>query len=394
MKAQEYKDYNKVTGYCNYCNIERPKEMFSPSLLLKDGTGRCKICDWIKRHNGIPIYKDFTEDEMYHIIETLFINDTTIINDLADEMNKDVLDIIMAIRFTEIGNKKFLYRYNCEYCGKVCYTNPRTFLDRKNLYCSHECYAKDKPNKVGYGENNICYNRVIKYCNNCGKELRLVPFRANQKNMFGESHSFCSQQCYWEFRSKYYRGDKLIRREITEETRERMRCAVAKKLCKLDRLDTKIQKITNDILDNLDIKYVREHNIVYYSIDNYLSDYNLMIEVQGDYWHCNPLIFNANKYLMNQKQYEGIHRDKIKHSYIKNHCNVEILYLWESDIEKRPDVCQALILLYVNNNGILSNYHSFNYDLVNGELKLKENLIIPYQDIPCNEYKYLLKNPA
>ena len=394
MRTQEYKDYHKATGFCKQCNAERPKEMFSPSLLLKDGTGRCKICDWIKKHNGIPIYGSFTEDEMYKIICFLFLNEETIVNDLASEMNKNVDDVIRTIQFLKIGNKKFSYRFNCKCCGKEGYVNPQKYFDNDNLYCSTECYWKDKPNTVPKGKDSIHYNQVVVNCSNCGKEFSVIKSRTERTNRFGENNIFCTHECYAEFISKSYFGDRHIHFKHTKESLERMRIAVATRLNSMNRLDTKIQLTINDILNVLNINYQREYNIEYYSIDNYLIDYNLMIEIQGDYWHCNPLRYNENKYLMNQKQYEGIHRDKLKHSYIKNRCNVEILYLWESDIERRPDVCQALILLYVNNNGILFNYHSFNYELINGELKLKEDLIIPYQDIPCENYKYLVKNPA
>lgn len=393
MTSQEFQNYNKETGYCTHCNIERPKSLFTSDRLYKSGTGCCKICDWIKRHNGIPIFDSFTESEMYSIIEELFINDITYVNDLAEKLGKDISDIILAIHTLKIGNKKLLYRYNCAYCGKECFTNPQKYMENHNLYCSHSCYSKDKPSKL-YDNVDRYYEKTNSCCTNCGKAIWASPNRLKRTNRFSDNHIFCSYKCFWEFNSKYYRGDRHFKVEITDETREKMKKARAKSLNSLDRLNTKIQSIVNNILDSINIKYQREYTVEFYSIDNYLLDYNLMIEVQGNYWHCNPLFYNKDKYLLNQKQLDGIHRDKIKHSYIKNHCNVEILYLWETDIEKRPDVCQALILLYVNNNGILSNYHSFNYDLVDGELKLKEDLIIPYQNIPCNEYKHLLKNPA
>ena len=394
MRTQEYKDYDKPTGYCIHCNTERPKNMFSPSHLYKTGNGSCKICDWIKKKKGIPIYGTFSEKEMYIIISSLFLNKVTIVNDLADEMNKNVDDIIRAIQFLKIGNKEFIYRYHCEYCGKEGFVNPQKYFLNKYFYCSRECYWRDKPSKAPKGEDCFNYNQVIVNCSNCNKEFSVIKSRTERTNRFGETNIFCSSKCYWEFISKSYCGDRHVHFKHTDDSKERMRIAVASRLNSMDRLDTEIQLTTNAILQELNIKYQREYAIEFYSIDNYLLDYNLMIEVQGDYWHCNPLIFNADKYLMNQKQYEGIHRDKLKHSYIKNHCNVEILYLWETDIEKRLDVCQALILLYVNNNGVLSNYHSFNYDLVNDELKLREDLIIPYQNMPCNEYKHLVKNPA
>ena len=155
----------------------------------------------------------------------------------------------------------------------------------------------------------------------------------------------------------------------------------------MSKTNSKPQQIVDSILDKNNIKYEREKGIKYYSIDNYLTDSNLMIEVQGDYWHVNPIKFQ-NK--INKLQYERIPKDKAKHTYTKNQYGIEILYLWESDIYNNILLCEKLILEYIKRNGNLENYHSFNYHLdENGELMLRNNLIIPYQDMKANQYKKL-----
>ncbi len=75
-----------------------------------------------------------------------------------------------------------------------------------------------------------------------------------------------------------------------------------------------------------------------------------------------------------------IPKDKAKHTYIKNHYNVEILYLWEDDIYNRLYLCKRLIKQYIKSKGILPNYHSFNYHIKHNKLELNENIILPYQD--------------
>ena len=42
---------------------------------------------------------------------------------------------------------------------------------------------------------------------------------------------------------------------------------------------------------------------------------------------------------------------------------------------------QALIDKYIKQNGLLENYHSFNYHLENDDLILNDDIITPYQDI-------------
>ena len=161
-----------------------------------------------------------------------------------------------------------------------------------------------------------------------------------------------------------------------------------------NRLNTKIQLKTNSILEKNKINYEREYRVKYYSIDNYLKDSKLMIEVMGDYWHSSPVRYGENKYFLNNIQYKGIIHDKQKHSYILNHLNVEILYLWESDIKNDVLKCELLILEYIKNNGILSDYNSFNYTVDNGVLKLNSQIIIPYLKRSAEEIKKYLKTSA
>ena len=54
-------------------------------------------------------------------------------------------------------------------------------------------------------------------------------------------------------------------------------------------------------------------------------------------------------------------------------------------------MCEALILEYIRKNGILKNYHSFNWNYENKTLSLNEDLIIPYQDMKTDEYRHLIK---
>ena len=104
----------------------------------------------------------------------------------------------------------------------------------------------------------------------------------------------------------------------------------------------------------------------------------------GDYWHATPLKYNINNLTKQQKK--SIKQDKSKHTYVKKYENIEILYLWETDINKNIDLCWSLIDKYINNNGVLDNYHSFNYHLEdNNDLKLNDTLITPIQEIETKD---------
>ena len=214
---------------------------------------------------------------------------------------------------------------NCECCNKKLFVNPSKYLLNEYIYCSNECYWRDKTNKISKGKDNEQYNRISTQCTNCGKNIEIIPSHYNAKNRFNDNHNFCCRECYWEYRSKYYVDEKSNGKyvEWTEELKNKMRKNLILRMSGNNRLNTKPQNIVNSILKELEIDYTREYNCKYYSIDNYLNDYNLMIEVMGDYWHANPIRFN-NK--LNNKQFEGIHRDKLKQSYIFNHYNIKKVF--------------------------------------------------------------------
>lgn len=229
------------------------------------------------------------------------------------------------------------------------------------MFCNNEHYWKYKKEHALKGELSPSYKKIKTFCTNCDKEIYVIPSNYNTRNSFGDNHNFCSKECYWEYRSKYYIGEKSIsaNRKYTDGQREKARITSLENSRKSSRFDSKIQLKINDLLTKLKINYEREYIMGYYAVDNYLPDYNLIIEVMGDYWHGNPTIFNSEKYLLNKIQDRGIHIDKIKSSYIKNHYGINILYLWETDIENNLEKCRELILSYIANLGILPNYHSF-----------------------------------
>lgn len=231
------------------------------------------------------------------------------------------------------------------------------------------------------GSQNINYKEKIKvHCDNCGKEIEKIPSLTHNINKQGKNHNFCSYECYWEFRKKYYVGDKLYNtgKKMDENFCNKVREATLKQYQDgiLDR-QTIPQKIVNSILEKNDINYINEKIFKYYSVDNYLIEHNLIIEVMGDYFHVNHLIYTDSNEI-NQMQKKDIDRDKSKHTYIKKYQGVEILYLWESDIKNNPLLCEELIKKYIELNGKLKEYNSFNFSFCDNNLKLNNNIIKPY----------------
>lgn len=77
--------------------------------------------------------------------------------------------------------------------------------------------------------------------------------------------------------------------------------------------------------------YVREIKALY---DFKISGKDIIVEVDGDYWHCNP---NSDYSIpIYEAQISNLKKDKIKNDWcLKN--NIKLLRFWESDIKNDKD---------------------------------------------------------
>lgn len=140
---------------------------------------------------------------------------------------------------------------------------------------------------------------------------------------------------------------------------------------------TKPQILVNSILSKNNINFTNEKTFKYYSVDNFLNKHKLIIEVMGDYFHANPNIYD-NINALNDMQRKDIVRDKRKRTYIAKYYDIKILYVWEQDLKINQELCERLILKYIDNKGILDDYNSFNYHMKNHNILLNNNIINPY----------------
>jgi hypothetical protein len=256
---------------------------------------------------------------------------------------------------------------NCIICGKEF----KCLKTSKVQMCSIECQGKwqsiflSGENANGYN-HNVSKEERTKICEWCGKEFEVSPYKIEL-----ESVRFCSKRCRQEWHSKIW----CQQEEQKEAMRERAIYILENGL--ISKTLSKPQLIINNVLNDLKINYINEKGFKYYAVDNYLNDYNLIIEIMGTYWHCDYRFYPLINY---SHQINRIKADKAKHTYFLNKYNIQVLYLWEYDIYNNIDLCSKLIKEYVANNGILTNYHSFNYYLNNNMLLLKDNIDKPYMD--------------
>lgn len=112
------------------------------------------------------------------------------------------------------------------------------------------------------------------------------------------------------------------------------------------RIRSKIEVIVESILKKHDIEYlkdVRPLRDIGYEADFLFS--NIIIEVQGDYWHCNPNIFP----IPSDKQKGFIAKDKLKKKIFES-AGYKVFYIWEDDVINRINQVEEQIALIIRDN--------------------------------------------
>ena len=98
--------------------------------------------------------------------------------------------------------------------------------------------------------------------------------------------------------------------------------------------DTKPHLKIKQLLNELNIEFESEKRILNRHRDIYIPKYNLVIEADGDYWHCNPKFFNADFIIKNNKKNaKSIWQKDLRRDQELKENNFKTLRLWESDIK-------------------------------------------------------------
>ena len=92
------------------------------------------------------------------------------------------------------------------------------------------------------------------------------------------------------------------------------------------------EKLTEDQLVKMNIPHT--YNKIIQKVGQFdftISD-NILLEVHGDYWHGNPLIYGEGKRPLNERQLYKQRRDKEKKT-LAERIGHRVFYIWETDIK-------------------------------------------------------------
>lgn len=104
---------------------------------------------------------------------------------------------------------------------------------------------------------------------------------------------------------------------------------------------SKPEKLMQDMLESNGIDYQYQHELSGFFYDFYIPSKNLLIEVDGDFWHCKPNTKYQNPVM--EEQTKNVVNDK-KKTAIAYSNGYTLLRFWESDIQNnRLQVMKTLI---------------------------------------------------
>ena len=336
------------------------------------------MCNFKRARKNFPIPDGWSVDEVDLFLDNILYQNVNYLNELVGILNRSLDDIVELTYLLKMGGKtRLLIKIPCTYC-KTENVYQRQYYKNKMHFCSADCQAKYNSESLT-GENNPLWKRIEVKCAYCGKPKLIRPYELKQKNRFGESNHFCDTTCQSKFQSISYTGDRAGARAFHDDPENKKKVIENVRKAGLAGLKAGVQfssihKKINDILENHGIEYENEYQQDFYSMDILLKKQGLFIEIAGDYWHSNPVKYKTDNE-RNSVQKSITRRDKSKHTFITVNKQKKILYLWENDINSRPELCEKLIKLYIQNDGCMRNYNSFNY---NDDLTLIEETVLPY----------------
>lgn len=183
-----------------------------------------------------------------------------------------------------------------------------------------------------FGANQRGANNPIHKVKHLYEDLEYVSkitrgIREHVKNKTGKSYS----EVYGETKA--------------EEYKQKLREASPERMAKFFRKSTKPEIEIRNILISLNTEFQEQCPIGYYTVDFYLPQYQAVIQVDGDYWHSNPMVYSEESLTERQRKQRRL--DNSCNSYCANH-NVSMLRIWELDLKQNPETVRVKIKEYLN----------------------------------------------
>ena len=255
----------------------------------------------------------------------------------------------IARKHKDISSREYTIKYfynntiptcKCGCAGKstfVSFGKFREFISGHNTRLRESAYIlpieskawwqdiyKKRYDESGKWSNPRNQGLIEKICKNCGN---IFHVKVTYKSQF-----FCTKECYSQYKSK----------SISNNTKEgiafRLGCSKGGTNSHPNWKNSNLELMFKKYLQKQKLLFKQQKQIKvndgYISTDFFLPKYNLIIEIDGDYWHCNPKKFSANYYHSKIKltAKEIWERDSKRNKNIKQ-LGYELIRIYESDLD-------------------------------------------------------------
>jgi len=194
----------------------------------------------------------------------------------------------------------------CENCGEQIYRNQRRLEKRDEHFCSSDCHNEWQ------GRNKLEFE-----CEICGDTFTWSPSRTDNHNP-----RYCSLKC------------RNSDDEWVDATTSK-----ANRIQQEKDGPTDIELQGREILTEIGVEFKEQVTIGdKFCVDVYLPDDNIIIQWDGDYWHCHPDYENPDERQLNRKTI-----DKSQNAYFKE-CGYSVLRFWGRTIRNNPEKVKRQIV--------------------------------------------------
>ncbi len=257
--------------------------------------------------------------------------------------------------------------FNCDICGNEFYRLASKTGEKK--FCTRECYLVSK--RMQKGELHPLYQRTEVSCLTCGNSTNKSTYKLNRSNKH-----FCSIECKRNWNEKIdfactWCGENIVMaKSISERYKTHFcskKCMIAASRARTLKLlsnypkETLPEKLVKEYLSKNGIDFI-QYAVLYnkFNVDFLIPIDGLfkgvIVEVLGDFFHCNPIKYPNPIYHIQKK---SISNDKRRVKYLSD-SGYLVLGIWECDIKNDIESALEPVIGYLK-NGIVPTTSRFEH---------------------------------
>lgn len=337
--------------------IQLREDQFQKRIKLKQffsGLGKKIItCDCGKEStlNGLTSHKRVCEQAF--ITKSRYLKEQ--IQTIIGETKCPVCDSEIEVDYQEIRN---LGKINLITCCKQCTVKLNTIESLFNKIdicpiCERE-YVKDRMNRKTCSDE--CKSKHLSnIVTNYHKADEFKDSREKRKTSLRNSNNsgwFKKDKPPW---NKGLTGEEYISHYLNDDGTYRLKQV---DICS----DTSIEKKVHKFIHELELTHQKQYSFKFKWYDFYieLENFILMIETDGDYWHCNSkTCFDPNK-IKSIRHYDSYKTNLIESWVRQDNKPVKLIRFWETDINNNFEFCKESItkLVEYDKKGMTNEFTS------------------------------------